>query len=187
MDYFINFTEKLSKLLGYFAACLLAVGVLVVCHMVFSRFVLNDSTSWQTEFVTYVLLASTFLGAPWVLLKRGHVNVELIPLMLGPKGRFVLCTFAYTASASLCILIAYYSVGFWHEAWVEDWSSDTIWEPKLWKAYLAMPVGFIAISLQYIADLVCLFTGRTPPFGIEQEAVIVENHVENVNVTEEGQ
>lgn len=169
MDYFITFVEGLSKFLGYIAAFLLALAVVIVCHMVFMRFVMDASTSWQTEFVTYTLLASTFLGAPWVLLTRGHVNVELLPLMLGPRSRFLLSLFAYGASASLCILLTYYSFLFWHEAWVEDWSSDTIWGPKLWKTYLSMPVGFFAISLQYIVDLICLISGRQPPFGIDEE------------------
>jgi hypothetical protein len=30
-----------------------------------------------------------------------------------------------------------------------------------------MPIGFFAISLQYIADLLCLINGREHPFGIE--------------------
>jgi TRAP-type C4-dicarboxylate transport system permease small subunit len=164
---FLKFVEGLSKLLGYFSACLLVVSVMVVCHMVFSRFVLNLPTSWQTEFVTYALLASTFLGAPWVLLTRGHVNVELIPLMLGRRGRFFLAFFAYTLSTLLCIILTWYSFKFWHEAWEAGWSSDTIWGPKLWKAYLAMPIGFFAISLQYLADLICLLNGQDHPFGIE--------------------
>ena len=167
MNLFLRTVEGLSKLLGYVAALLLLVAVLVVCHMVFNRFVMNLATSWQTEFVTYTLLASTFLGAPWVLLTRGHVNVELLPLMLGRRGRFALALFAYLGSAALCIMLTWYSIQFWHEAWEGGWSSDTIWGPKLWKAYLAMPVGFFAISLQYIADLLCLLTGREHPFGIE--------------------
>lgn len=166
MNLFIRAVETLSRWLGYFAAVLLAVSVLVVCHMVFMRFVLGESTSWQTEFVTYTLLASTFLGAPWVLLMRGHVNVELIPLMLHGRARFALALFAYTLPAALCIILTWYSFGFWYEAWVEGWSSDTIWGPKLWKAYLAMPIGFFAISLQYIVDVLCLLTGRRTPFGL---------------------
>lgn len=173
MNFFINATASLSRLFGYIAASLLFVAVLVVCHMVFTRFVLNLPTSWQTEFVTYVLLASTFLGAPWVLLERGHVNVELVPLMLGDRGRFVLALIAYGGATLLCAVIAYEAYIFWHEAWVEDWSSDTIWAPKLWKAYLAMPIGFALITLQYLADLLCLITGRETPFGlpaVNQEA-----------------
>ena len=167
MKIYLKFVEGLSKLLGYFAALLLVIAVLVVCHMVFSRFVLNLPTSWQTEFVTYTLLASTFLGAPWVLLTRGHVNVELIPLMLGPRGRFLLALFAYVISAALCILLTWYSIEFWHEAWEGGWVSDSIWGPKLWKAYLSMPVGFFALSLQYVADVLCLLSGKYHPFGIE--------------------
>ncbi len=169
MGIFIKLVENLSKLLGYIAALLLVVAVFVVCHMVFSRFVLNLATSWQTEFVTYTLLASTFLGAPWVLLTRGHVNVELVPLMLGRRGRFLRAFFAYSVSALLCMVITWYSFEFWHEAWAEGWVSDTIWGPKLWKAYLAMPVGFFAISLQYLVDILCLLSGRDNPFGIDND------------------
>ena len=168
MNHFINAVERFSKLLGYLSAFFLMIGVLVVCHMVFSRFVLNAPTSWQTEFVTYILLASTFLGAPWVLLTRGHVNVDLLPLMLGPRARFLLCIFAYSSSTILCLLLTFFSVEFWHEAWAAGWSSDTMWGPKLWKAYIAMPIGFFAISLQYFVELICLITGRTPPFGIDE-------------------
>jgi TRAP-type C4-dicarboxylate transport system permease small subunit len=167
MTLYLRIVEGLSRLLGYVAAILLVVAIVVVCHMVFNRFVLNLPTSWQTEFVTYALLASTFLGAPWVLLTRGHVNVELIPLMLGPRGRFLLALMAYSVSTVLCVLLTWISYEFWLEAWEAGWTSDTIWGPKLWKAYLSMPIGFFAISLQYIADLLCLLSGRAHPFGIE--------------------
>ncbi len=167
MTLYLRIVEGLSRLLGYLAAVLLVVAIVVVCHMVFNRFVLNLPTSWQTEFVTYALIASTFLGAPWVLLTRGHVNVELIPLMLGPRGRFLLALTAYSVSTVLCMLLTWISYEFWYEVWETGWTSDSIWGPKLWKAYLSMPIGFFAISLQYIADLLCLLSGRTHPFGIE--------------------
>jgi TRAP-type C4-dicarboxylate transport system permease small subunit len=167
MKIYLRLVEGLSRLLGYIAAVLMVVAVVVVCQMVFTRFVMNLPTSWQTEFVTYSLLASTFLGAPWVLLTRGHVNVELIPLMLPPRGRFLLAVFSYAVAAVVCIVMTWYAYRFWLEAWEAGWASDTMWGPKLWKAYLAMPIGFFAISLQYIADLLCLLSGRDAPFGID--------------------
>jgi hypothetical protein len=30
-----------------------------------------------------------------------------------------------------------------------------------------MPVGLGMLLLQYVAELLCLITGRSPPFGIE--------------------
>ena len=168
MNTYIRFTERLSNFLGIVAAVLLVVAVVIVCHMVFVRFVLEGSTSWQTEFVSYTLIASTFLGSPYVLLRRGHVFVELFPMMLGNRGRFYLALFAYGASALFCILLTWLSFMFWHEAWTENWRSDSVWEPELWKAYLSMPVGFAAISLQYIADILCLLSGREMPFGLDK-------------------
>ena len=58
--------------------------------MVFVRYVLKGSAIWQHEFVTFSLIGATFIGAPYVLLTRGHVNVDLLPLYLGPRGRLAL-------------------------------------------------------------------------------------------------
>ncbi len=48
--------------------------------MVFVRYVLNQNTIWQTDFVTWSLVAATFVGSPYLLLTRGHVNVDVLPL-----------------------------------------------------------------------------------------------------------
>ena len=45
--------------------------------------------------------------------------------------------------------------------------SDTMWRARLWIPYGAMPVGLGILTLQYVADLLNLLTGREPPFGIE--------------------
>ena len=62
--------------------------------MVFVRYVLNQNTIWQTDFVTYSLVAATFIGSPYVLMTRGHVNVDVLPLYSGPRARFWLALFA---------------------------------------------------------------------------------------------
>ncbi|MCG6872934.1 MAG: TRAP transporter small permease, partial [Gammaproteobacteria bacterium] len=170
----IRIVEGLSRLCGVIAAILLVVAVIIVCEMVVLRYVLEKSTHWQTEFVTYALIASTFIGSPYVLLTRGHVNVELVPLALGKRGRFILALLAYGISALFCFVMAGLSFEFWYEAWVEEWRSDTIWEPLLWQVYLSMPVGFFVISLQYLVDLLSLVTGREPPFGMSSATETAE-------------
>ena len=88
MDRFIRGITRVSQACGFFAAALIAAGVVVVCEMVIIRYVLNENTIWQTDFVTYSLVAATFIGSPYLLLTRGHVNVDVLPLYLGPKGRY---------------------------------------------------------------------------------------------------
>ncbi|WP_119458282.1 TRAP transporter small permease [Rhodospirillaceae bacterium SYSU D60014] len=169
MNVFIRLVTGLSRLSGVVAAGLIAAAVLVVCQMVFVRYILGQSTAWQTEFVTYALIAATFVGSPYVLLTRGHVNVDLLPLYLGGSARFALALFAAGISCLFCLVLAWRGAVLWYEAYDLGWRSDTIWSVRLWIPYSAMPIGIGLLSLQYIVDIANLILGREPPFGIHPE------------------
>jgi len=165
LDHFINTVAKLSRWTGWLAAGMIVLSVLVVCQMVFIRYVLNGSVIWQTEFVTYLLISATIVGSPYVLLTKGHVNVDLLPNYLGARGKFVLALIATLFSLAFCLATAWNSYQFWHENWAHNWLSDSIWRVRMWIPLLSMPVGFALLSLQYVADLLALLTGREAPFG----------------------
>jgi TRAP-type C4-dicarboxylate transport system permease small subunit len=169
INIFCKGVETLSKLCGIAAAIMLLMAVAVVCQMVVVRYFLEASSYWQTEFVTYILIGSTFIGAPYVLMTRGHVNVELIPMKLGPRPRFLLALLAYSVAAAFCITITWLGAEEWYLAWSRNWLSDSVWAPPLWIPYLAMPIGFGILSLQYIVDILSLVTGRHAPFGLPME------------------
>ena len=169
MDHFVRAVRLISRLCGYFAAALIAVSVVIVCEMVFVRFVLNENTIWQTDFVTYSLVAATFIGSPFVLMTRGHVNVDVLPHYLGPRARFWLAVFAASVSLAFSVVLAVLTFNFWKEAWDHRWVSDTMWRARLWIPYSSMPIGLGLLSLQYVADIYKLATGREPPFGITKE------------------
>ena len=167
MDFFVRGIRRVSQLCGIVAAALIGLGVLVVCEMVFVRYVLNQNTIWQTDFVTWSLVAATFVGSPYVLLTRGHVNVDLLPHHLGPRGRWWLALASIVMSLAFCLILTVLTARFWLEAWDNRWVSDTMWRARLWIPYSSMPIGLAILCLQYIADLYCLVSGREPPFGIE--------------------
>jgi len=166
MDIFILVVKRISQICGIIAAGLIAAGVLVVCEMVFVRYVLNQNTIWETDFTTYSLVGATFIGSPYVLLTRGHVNVDVLPHYLGQKGRYRLALASILMSLAFCLVMTVLTFNFWHEAWTENWVSDTMWRARMWIPYATMPIGLGLISLQYVVDLICLVTGREPPFGI---------------------
>jgi len=169
MDSFIRGVRFLSKLCGGVAAALIASGVVIVCEMVFVRYALNQNTIWQTDFVTYCLVAATFIGSPYVLMTRGHVNVDVLPHYAGPRWRRWLALFAGGLSLAFCVTIAVLTFQFWKEAWDNKWVSDTMWRARLWIPYSSMPIGLGLLTLQCLADLVSLLTGRERPFGIVKE------------------
>jgi TRAP-type C4-dicarboxylate transport system permease small subunit len=158
-----------SQACGIFAALLIAAAVVVVCQMVIVRYVLNETTIWQTDFVTYSLIAATFIGAPYVLLTKGHVNVDVVPIYVGPRLRYWLALTAICLSLAFCLIMTVLTLQFWYESFENNWVSDTMWRSRLWIPYLSMPVGLGVLTLQYVADLINLLSGREPPFGIATE------------------
>ena len=172
MNGFVTAVRRVSQLCGFVAAGLIALGVLVVCHMVFVRYVLNQNTIWQTDFTTYCLIAATFVGSPYVLMTRGHVNVDVLPLYLTGRTRFWLALASALVSLAFCAAIAVLTFLFWKQAWDNRWVSDTMWRARLWIPYSSMPIGLGILCLQYVADIWNLVTGREPPFGISAERKI---------------
>ncbi|MGH8736615.1 MAG: TRAP transporter small permease subunit [Burkholderiales bacterium] len=166
VDGYVRAVGLVSRVAGVFAAGLIAFGVLVICDMVIERYLLNRDTVWQIDVTTYCVVAATFIGSAYVLMTRGHVNVDVLPLYAGPRVRFWLALATTVLALAFCTVLFVLSVLYWHEAWAKNWHSDTVWRSRLWIPYAAMPAGLGLLVLQYVAELVCLVTGRTPPFGI---------------------
>ena len=171
MDTDIRAVTSLSRVAGVIAALLIAVAVLVICDIVVERYILNLTTIWQIDVVTYCIVGATFVGSAYVLMTRGHVNVDILPLHLRPRPRYWLALFTSLLALAFCVVIFILCTAYWYQAFSERWLSNTVWRARLWIPYLSMPVGLGLLILQYLADLLCLITGRTPPFGIkDQEA-----------------
>lgn len=161
--------QAASRALGAAAAALILLSVGVVCHMVFVRAVLNQSSIWQTEFVTYALIAATFLGAPYILLTRGHVAVDIVPLMVGLRTRRVLHLLGSLLALGFCGLFLFASVPWWYEAWESGATTPSIWRARLWIPYLAVPVGLGLLCLQLLAEAFLVASGLDLPFGLAAE------------------
>lgn len=166
---FVRAVQALTTLFGWIAASFTVIALLVTCHMIFVRYALGQSTIWQTEAVIYLMIAATTLGLGYVQQLRGHVNVDLIPMALGPRARRVLAYIVLLATIAVTLVVVWYSYEVWHQAFKRNWKSSTVWAPPLWIPYLALPLGFGLFLLQLLADLVKLATGIEPPFGIKED------------------
>lgn len=166
---FIDLVRGISLVAGILSAAMIVVAVGLTCQMIFVRFVLNESTVWQTEVIIYLTIAATLIGLSYVQMLKGHVNVDLVPMLM-PRGvRTALAWLIGIVCLALALALTYYSFEYWSKVYTRGWRSGTIWDPQLWVPYLALPIGFVLLSLQYIADLLALATGREPPFGLGQD------------------
>jgi len=171
MDAYIRAVAFLSRVAGVAAAFLIGAAVIVICQMVVERYILNMTTIWQIDVVTYCIVGATFIGSAYVLMTRGHVNVDVLPFHVTGRVRFWLALVTNVMGLGFVVVLFVLCTLYWHEAWVKDWHSDTVWRAPLWVPYFAMPIGLGLLVLQYIAEFLALVTGRSPPFGISEKAV----------------
>ena len=171
MKRYIQTVAFLSRAAGVIAALLIALAVLVICDMVVERYILNRTTIWQIDAVSYCIMAATFIGSAYVLMTRGHVNVDVLPLHVGPRQRYWLALITMLIALAFCTVLLVLGTLYWYEAWSKNWHSDTVWRARLWIPYLAMPVGLGLLVLQYIGELLSLIGGLTPPFGIGKDRI----------------
>lgn len=153
MDRLVRAIDWASRAAGVVATLLLASAVLVVCQMIFIRYLLRGSTIWQTEFVIYAIVAATLIGSPYVLLHRGHVRVDLLPNALSGRWRLALETVANVLSMVFCALLGWAGWHFFYEALSRGWRTETVWALPLWIPLLPLPLGLGLLCLQYVAEM----------------------------------
>ena len=169
MDAYIRAVAFLSRVAGVVAAFLIFFAVLVICDIVVERYILNLTTIWQIDVVTYCIVGATFVGSAYVLMTRGHVNVDILPLHVKPRTRFWLALATGFLSLAFCIVIFVLCTAYWWEAFsrsvaVEHRVAGKALDSVSFDAGRARP-AYPAICGRYL----CVVTGRAPPFGIQDK------------------
>ncbi len=168
---YVRLTENLSKVLGWFAVAMICASILLVVQMVVYRYALGLSTSWQTEVIIFLIVAATFIGSPYVLQQRGHINVDILATLLNERGRRRLELLGGVLSLLFCVAMAYYSALWWYDTLERGRTTPTMARIPLWIPCLSLPLGMLTLSLQYVANLLELFFGGREPEYAEPAAV----------------
>jgi TRAP-type C4-dicarboxylate transport system permease small subunit len=158
IERFISAVSALSRAFAVIATLLLIAAMVVVCQMILMRYVFRAATIWQTDFVIFAATAATFLGAPYVLLKKGHVGVDFIELMLKPAPRRALKIVGSILGLVFCVVMLVASAINFEEAWAGGWKHASVWAPPLWIPMASVPLGFGMLCLQYLAEIAKLAT-----------------------------
>jgi TRAP-type C4-dicarboxylate transport system permease small subunit len=169
---FVALADGLSYLFAVVATLLLVAAMLVVCEMIVIRYALRAATIWQTDFVIFSATAAIFLGAPYVLLKKGHVGVDVIEMLLPPAGRRGLKVVAALLGLAFCAAMLAASWINLEEAWSAGWRHSSVWAPPLWVPLSSLPIGFGLLCLQYVSEILKLLAAppAAEPHGIVAEA-----------------
>lgn len=149
----IRAINAISVFFGIVAAALIGASILIVCHMVILRYGLKASTTWQTDVVTYALVAATLLGSPYVLRQGGHITIDLVWEAATPRQRHWLGIISNLGTLAFALVLAIVGGKYFWDAWQNNWVSETVDEIPLWIPFLSLPVGFGLLVLQSLAEI----------------------------------
>lgn len=68
--------------------------VALTCWQVFTRYILQNPSSWSEELVSYLFAWMSLFGASIVVGERGHMNIPIVVERMGKKGRKFFAIFA---------------------------------------------------------------------------------------------
>ena len=75
----------LNKILNVLAGVSLLAMVVLTCWQVFTRYILQNPSSWSEELVSYLFAWASLFGASLVTSERGHMNIPIIVERMGGK------------------------------------------------------------------------------------------------------
>ena len=154
---YLKFFNYVSQACGAFAISALLLSILVIVELVFERYFFQNAITWQTELVTILLVASTFIGSAYVLSEKAHVSMDWIYDFLSESNIIRLKIFTSLLSLVFFLFLFYFTFLMVEEAFVKNYTTGTIWDPPLWIPYSSMLIGAILMILQYIAEIIKLF------------------------------
>lgn len=151
MRHFVRLVDRVSDLCGIAAAAMLVAAMLIVVWMVAYR-ALGNSTYWEIEAATYLIVGTVLIGSPYCLKTRGHIGVDLASEWLPPRGKRALARVLALLGFAVCVYLAWEGLQLTLEAFHKNEGSGSLWNPPRWPFFATMPIGLGLTALQYVAD-----------------------------------
>lgn len=98
----------LNRTLNVLAGVSFLAMVALTCWQVFTRYILQNPSSWSEELVSYLFAWMALLGASLVVGERGHMNIPILVDRMGPAARKALHIFAEVVACIFAAVILVY-------------------------------------------------------------------------------
>ncbi|MDZ4065836.1 MAG: TRAP transporter small permease [Tabrizicola sp.] len=146
----LAFHDGVSKAAWYAASGALGLVVAIFSYEVTSRYLLAAPTRWASDVVSFLLLATVFLAAPWLARTQGHVAVTILPDLLPPGAQRALVAAGYLIGAVVCFWAAWMCVS--ETALLQRRNTMTLTSLRIpkWWLLAVMTYGLLDCGLQFI-------------------------------------
>jgi len=132
------------------AALSLGLVVAVFAYEVSMRYLLSAPTRWASDVVSFLLLVTVFLAAPWLARQRGHVAVTILPERLPPKAQRFVVASGFATSSLVCFWAAWICIGETALLYSRDTMTLTSFRIPKWWLLAVISYGLLDCGLQFL-------------------------------------
>ena len=145
--------KKIDKLLGTTLVIIMSLMVINVLWQVFTRFIMNNPSSFTDELARYLMIWLGVLGAAFISGRSMHVAIDLLPTKLNKEGQHKLKIIANTIIILFCIFaLIIGGMRLVYITYILDQHSPALQIP-LALVYLVIPMSGILIIYYKISDI----------------------------------
>jgi TRAP-type mannitol/chloroaromatic compound transport system permease small subunit len=152
---FVQALDKVSEWSGKVCIWLIVPLTSLVVFEVISRRIFDAPHIWATEVTDYIYGPHFMLVAAYTLLHRAHVSIEVIYEHFSPKVKaFFDCFTHLIFFFPFCIVVIFQGIVFAHTSWAIGETSDSAALRIVPLVKTVIPVAFILIFVQGLADFI---------------------------------
>lgn len=155
-----RFDQVLTWIENSLAALALGGATIIAIAGVIMRYVFDQTIFWSEEAVIFLIILSTFIGAVITLRHNEHVNVDIIPAILGERGRWVMALIGTAFLVIYCAIIGAYAWILIFEPAARNTITPSLKLP-LWVVELSLPIGLTLMFLRALEILYRTARGHT--------------------------
>ena len=150
-----------NKILNVLAGVSLLAMVALTCWQVFTRYILQNPSSWSEELVSYLFAWASLLGASLITGERGHMNIPVIVDRMSEKlQKFFGIVGELIAFAFSAIILVYGGIAITNLAMGQMTSSLGV---AVGVFYIVLPLYGVLNMIYTVLNIIDISKGNMEP------------------------
>jgi C4-dicarboxylate transporter DctQ subunit len=146
----MTFFDRSMDIQASLSVALLYLVMLCITLEVVLRYFLNRPTIWTVPITEWSMLFVTFLAAPWLLRRQGHVKVELVLNRFNQRHQALFQIFTSVLGAMSCFILVWVGVAVCWESFQRSIVTTAAVEIPMWIPLAIIPFGSSFLCIQFV-------------------------------------
>jgi TRAP-type C4-dicarboxylate transport system permease small subunit len=171
----LELNDRVANVVGVISALFLAGIAVLVLSEIGARAVFNYSLSFSWEYSAFFMAIAFFCGASFTLRSGGHVRVSLLSSSVPPRVAWMIDVFATVCGVVITVYMTYAFIQFTAASFASGSVSATTSRTPLVIPQAAISFGLVLFTIQMIARLIRLLTGRPTESAMEGSLSVTDS------------